>query len=500
MQSPPHPTQRADVIPNFIGRDYRGEPDFDYEDAERRIMPVAALTPFGGRSWFVKVRVLEKQPVRRFQKGENSGLVTSFVAMDAGGTAIRANLFSDGVEKFYSMLEIGSVFYMGRGQVRNANKKFSSLPHDYELSFDQHSSIQPVRVGDTAASKIGTSTTANFIPLSEIQHRQVGSTVDVRAVAVNVSGLTEVVQKSTGRSLRRRAVQIADNSSPPTSIEVVLWEDQARGCELKTGQVVVLRNLRINGYQGTLSLSAGMMTSTEVGGDEHSDLASWWLAGGKTTQFKNLSQRAGDGPVMGSHRTGLDSIEKDQLGRQEKPDFINIRGMVLHLKEEGMWYDACPTLVESGRQCNKKLDPIAPGGKVRCSKCNNDIEKSLPRYIASVKVGDHTSDVWATMFDDVANAVFGVSAQQMKDDETQVQKLRSRLELCPMNICLRVKEEVSPQGEARMKHIVHRAKILQTARDFDVDCRNLLRDIDRYAEVAKERKERDMDLDHPQEP
>ena len=56
---------------------------------------------------------------------------------------IRATAFKDQCDKFYDMIEIGKVFYITSGNLKAANKQYSTLNNDYELTFRDTTEVIP---------------------------------------------------------------------------------------------------------------------------------------------------------------------------------------------------------------------------------------------------------------------------------------------------------------------------------------------------------------------
>ena len=48
---------------------------------------------------------------------------------------IRATAFKNECDKYYEMIEIGKVYYITQGTLKAANKQYSNLNNDYELTF-----------------------------------------------------------------------------------------------------------------------------------------------------------------------------------------------------------------------------------------------------------------------------------------------------------------------------------------------------------------------------
>eukprot|EP00662_Eupelagonemidae_sp_cell21_P037622 gene37622-44987_t len=127
--------KRSEIIPNYQpSMTNEGDPHFNYDTAERSAIPIHGITAgplphMGQGQWCVKARIFERGP--------------------GGSNQIRATLFGeDVVEKYYSMMQPGRVLYFQSGDVKQSNKRFTTLPHDCEISFGGHAVIQPAREGD----------------------------------------------------------------------------------------------------------------------------------------------------------------------------------------------------------------------------------------------------------------------------------------------------------------------------------------------------------------
>lgn len=68
---------------------------------------------------------------------------------------------------------------------------------------------------------------------------------------------------------------------------------------------------------------------------------------------------------------------------------------------------ACPS-----ENCNKKV--VDQGnGMYRCEKCQQEYPKFKWRMILSVNLSDHTGNQWVTCFQESAECILGVSAEEL---------------------------------------------------------------------------------------
>ena len=69
------------------------------------VVPIVSLNPYQGK-WNIKARVTSKSSIRTWVNARGEGKLFSMDLADSSG-AIRATAFTDCVEKFYDMLEVG---------------------------------------------------------------------------------------------------------------------------------------------------------------------------------------------------------------------------------------------------------------------------------------------------------------------------------------------------------------------------------------------------------
>lgn len=107
--------------------------------------------------------------------------------MDETGE-IRATAFNAVVDESYDKLEEGKVYYISKGRVNLAKKKFSNVQNDYEISFEKNTEIEEVghpinsghSVDELTLQCVDASNLPmikyNFIPLSSLEDLQKDST------------------------------------------------------------------------------------------------------------------------------------------------------------------------------------------------------------------------------------------------------------------------------------------------------------------------------------
>lgn len=97
----------------------------------------------------------------------------------------------------------------------------------------------------------------------------------------------------------------------------------------------------------------------------------------------------------------------ENLGHGEKADYFMVKGTVLFLKRDNCMYQACPKT-----DCNKKVVDLG-NGLYRCEKCAKENPNFKWRMILSANVADYTDNQWMTCFQESAEALLGVKADEL---------------------------------------------------------------------------------------
>ena len=105
--------------------------------------------------------------------------------------------------------------------------------------------------------------------------------------------------------------------------------------------------------------------------------------------------------------TKFDSCNEDE---RKRPFFYNAMGLVTFMPKGNLYYNACP-----GEKCAKKLVE-GDDGRWSCEKCGGTFNQPKAKFIANVKITDHTTSVYATVNSDkVGEKVYGKTAQWIRN-------------------------------------------------------------------------------------
>ena len=373
--------------------------------------PISSLNPYQNR-WTIKARVTAKSDVRTWHNTRGEGKLFSVDLLDAQGGQIRATMFNDAVDKFFPLLAIDGVYTLSKGLLKPANKKFSLLPNDYELTLNADADIHFVE--DDASIE---QQRFNFQSIEQIGHKQENEFADVIGIVQSVSPLSHITSKATQKELTKRTVMLCDDTQ--LSIELTLWGEQAERhneAVLDNHPVLAIKNCKISNFGGkTLSTTFNsQLFLSPPDRPEAVRLQQWWAAQGGQVQFQALSTRTGGtggGSINPSEaRRELAAIKDEHLGNaldekgDTRPDFLLVKATVSKISHEFSkppWYNACG-------KCNRKV--TGSDGSWHCENCNVTHEKCEQRYILSMLVADPSSGVWLHAFNDQAAHIVQVAA------------------------------------------------------------------------------------------
>ncbi|XP_024524116.1 replication protein A 70 kDa DNA-binding subunit D [Selaginella moellendorffii] len=381
----------------------------------RRVYPLVSLTPYQG-SWTIKVRVTSKGPLRTYRNARGEGSVFNVELTDEDGTQIQATMFKEAAEKFYPMFELGKVYYVSNGNLRMANRRFSAVKNDYEMTLNASSGVEEVTEPDGKPGVIPL-VKYNFVKIEDLAaYVNKRELFDAIGIVQSVSSTMSVRRKVDNTEFAKREIVLVDQSQK--TVAVSLWsslavEDGAKLLEmLPDAPVVVIRSVRANDFQGvSLSTSPNSMVWINPDIPEARELRSWYDESGKdatlTSVGAGLSQRAGP---TNDNRADISDITAPSVG-EGKAAYFTVRACISYIKpDQTMWYTACST-------CNRKVSEDS--SRFWCEACQRHFDTASRRYIMLAKLTDHSGDAWVSFFNDQAEQILGVSADELATIKSQ---------------------------------------------------------------------------------
>ncbi|CAB1348998.1 unnamed protein product [Coregonus sp. 'balchen'] len=359
---------------------------------------------FGGKKamppWTIRARVTNKSGIRTWSNSRGDGKLFSMEIVDESGE-IRVTAFTQEVDKFYSIIETGKVFYISKGSLKIANKQYSSLKNDYEMTLNGESTIIPCE--DTQDVPM---VQCNFVSIADLEAREKDAILDVIGVCKSVADVTRLTTKNN-REVSKRTINLMDQSGK--LVDVTLWGEEAENFDGSGQPILAIKGAKLSDYGGR-SLSASFSSTIMVNPDipEAYKLRGWTVGGGGgNTNWKTLTD-----------------IKTEHLGHGDK---------------ENCLYQACPS-----QDCNKKVVD-QQNGMFRCEKCDKEFPNFKYRLIVSswnmsceyatiarsshhtytlallvfkANIADYGDNQWVTCFQESAEAILGQNAAylgQLKD-------------------------------------------------------------------------------------
>ncbi|XP_046892266.1 LOW QUALITY PROTEIN: replication protein A 70 kDa DNA-binding subunit [Hypomesus transpacificus] len=409
-----------------------------------KVVPIASLNPYQSK-WTIRARVTNKSGIRTWSNSRGDGKLFSMEIVDESGE-IRVTGFNSEVDKFYSLIETGKVFYISRGSLKIANKQYSSLKNDYEMTLNGDSSIVPCEDSHDVPM-----VQCDFVSIADLETREKDSVLDVIGVCKSVDEVTRLTTK-TSREVSKRTLNLMDMSGKVVS--VTLWGEEAEQFDGSGQPVLAIKGAKLSDFGGR-SLSASFSSTLMVNPDipEAYKLRGWYDKEGHAMEAQSLTEMRGGGGGGGGNTNWkmLSDIKTEHLGHGDKADYFSCIATIVYLRKENCLYQACPS-----QDCNKKVVD-QQNGLFRCEKCDKEFPNFKYRLILSANIADYGDNQWVTCFQESAEAILGQNAAylgQLKDsNETAFEEAFNQANFQTFVFRSRVKMETY-NDESRIKATV----------------------------------------------
>uniref|UniRef100_A0A4W5MHU8 Replication protein A subunit n=1 Tax=Hucho hucho TaxID=62062 RepID=A0A4W5MHU8_9TELE len=369
-----------------------------------KVVPIASLNPYQSK-WTIRARVTNKSGIRTWSNSRGDGKLFSMEIVDESGE-IRVTAFTQEVDKFYSIIETGKVFYISKGSLKIANKQYSSLKNDYEMTLNGESTIIPCE--DTQDVPM---VQCNFVSIADLEAREKDAILDVIGVCKSVADVTRLTTKNN-REVSKRTLNLMDQSGK--LVEVTLWGEEAENFDGSGQPILAIKGAKLSDYGGR-SLSASFSSTVMVNPDipEAYKLRGWYDKEGHSMDGQSLTEaRTGGGGGGNTNWKTLTDIKTEHLGHGDKADYFSSIATIVYIRKENCLYQACPS-----QDCSKKVVD-QQNGMFRCEKCDKEFPNFKYRLILSANIADYGDNQWVTCFQESAEAILGQNAAylgQLKD-------------------------------------------------------------------------------------
>jgi len=435
------------------------------------ITPIVGITPYQNK-WTIKVRVTSKSDIRTWNKSSGSGKLFSMDLMDESGE-IRATAFKEQCDQYYDYIQVGKVYLISRCQVKAANKAYSKLKNDYELTFKDNVLVELVEGDDT--NDVPTMS-YNFVSVADLAGAEKDTIVDVLGICKSTNDMVQLTTRA-GKELTKREIALVDQSN--TEVMVTLWGATA---ETFTGEgfpAVSVKGARVSDFNG-ITLSGGDILVNPELPQAHALLGWWDEKGKRSTSFNSITvqgQRSGAGGGMdGGAMKTLADVKMENIGyNSDRGDYYSTVAYVTFFSKEKALYKACSNQVD-GRECNKKVNENGDG-TYRCEKCAQDMDTFRWRLMLSMNLGDYSDTIWANCFQETAEKLLGMSSEEVgklsEIDEERYNAVFSMACFKAYSFRMRAKSDTY-NDETRVKHTVVAVDNIQP----EEYCRRLVKEME----------------------
>jgi len=411
-----------------------------------QVTPIASITPYQNK-WTIKARVRSKTDIKTWNKSTGSGKLFSMDLFDDSGE-IRITAFKDQCDAFYERAVVGKVYYISNCSVKNANKQYSKLNNEYELTFKDNGTFELCE-DDTDIPTI----TYNFVSIIDLRSCDKEHPIDIIGVVKSYGDVANIMTKA-GKDLTKREVILVDKSA--TEVCMTLWGNTAENFEGANNPILAAKNVRVSDFNG-VSLSGGdILINPDL--DLAHELKGWWDNEGSTQETTSITVAGvrGDGSSAGGNMKMIGEVKQENLGyNSDKGDYYSTIATITFFSKDKALYRACGEMSD-GKECNKKV--VDQGdGQYRCEKCSKTKSDFKWRIILQLNMADASDNNWATCFQEYAEKILGVTSQDLGDalerDEERYNAIFSEATFKTYSFRMRAKSD-NYNDETRVKHSV----------------------------------------------
>ncbi|KAG2381554.1 hypothetical protein C9374_005938 [Naegleria lovaniensis] len=440
-----------------------------------QVAPITSIGPYE-QNWVIKARITQKSDLKHWDKGTTKGCLFSIELLDEWNGQIRATFFNDAAKKYVNVLKEGGVYFFSGGKVKDANKKFTTIPHNYEITFDRTASIQAAK--ETAIPEGN----FNFTRFCDVASVEENAIVDIIGVVKQLSEVKDFTTKNNRKTKRCNVTLIDNSSNDPNSffqVDLTIWGDMCDSIQFNEGDVVIFKNVRKSNYNGiSLNTVNNTRIITRSSIPEYQALAEW--CGDHSSGFGDevaikLTQRQ---TAANSTKTFKRKNVIQDIKNTNVEDVMNdaltfyLRAYVSYIKPD-LWYEACPN-----EKCHRKVQQ--DGDRYVCNVCG-PVPSCIRQYKATFAITDWTGKQWCLGFNNAVLEIFDkVSADEMCEkaniDTQYMPMVLSRANWTRFVFYIRVTADRAQNNEMKLKYTASRIYNI----DYATEAKSILSTIKDY--------------------
>ncbi|KAE8622262.1 hypothetical protein XENTR_v10005168 [Xenopus tropicalis] len=311
ISAPPPPSMNRGASKLFGGGSVVNTPG----GSQSKVVPIASLNPYQSK-WTVRARVTNKGQIRTWSNSRGEGKLFSIEMVDESGE-IRATAFNEQADKFFSLIEVNKVYYFSKGTLKIANKQYTSVKNDYEMTFNSETSVIPC--DDSADVPM---VQFEFVPIGELESKNKDTVLDIIGICKNAEEVTKVTIRSNNREVSKRNINLMDSSGKVVS--TTLWGEDADKFDGSRQPVVAIKGARLSDFGGR-SLSVLSSSTVMINPDipEAFKLRAWFDSEGQVVEGTSISESRGGTGGGNTNWKSLLEVKTENLGHGEKANIAD---------------------------------------------------------------------------------------------------------------------------------------------------------------------------------